>query len=165
MGIFNRIKEVVRSIRFSGSPKLYGRFSAGAGEGEEINVGTGLRIVGGELQAFGLAGSTVESESFTADFGGRYVCVDSLTITDPASPTTGDEYAFIVADGEVTLDSETHPTGDLVHRIYIANAWKSFTYIPKPKGPHQNDGQAASAGIPIGHLYYDNAGHVLIRKQ
>lgn len=54
MGIFNRIKEVVRTIRFSASPRLYGRHSAGAGEGEEIRIGGGLQIVGGYLIATGV---------------------------------------------------------------------------------------------------------------
>lgn len=51
MGIFNRIKEVVKTIRFSASPRLYGRSSAGAGEGQEIVVGAGLSLTGGTLAA------------------------------------------------------------------------------------------------------------------
>jgi hypothetical protein len=54
MGIINRVKEVVRALRFSGSPRLYGRYSAGAGEGEEIRIGGGLQIVGNYLIATGI---------------------------------------------------------------------------------------------------------------
>ena len=51
MPIFNRIKEIIRTIRFSASPRLYGRSTAGAGNGEEIVVGAGLTLDGGTLAA------------------------------------------------------------------------------------------------------------------
>lgn len=57
MGIINRITEIVRTIRFSASPRLYGRSSSGAGNGEEISIGSGLTLTGGVLAATGVPAS------------------------------------------------------------------------------------------------------------
>ena len=53
MSIFNRIKDTVKTIRFAASPRLYGRSTAGTGDGEEISIGTGLTLTGGVLSAVG----------------------------------------------------------------------------------------------------------------
>lgn len=49
MPIFNRVKEIVRTIVFAASPRLYGRSSSGAGNGEEISIGSGLTLTSGVL--------------------------------------------------------------------------------------------------------------------
>ena len=49
--VYNRVLEVIKTIRFSASPRLYGRTSAGAGTGEEIEVGTGLSLASGVISS------------------------------------------------------------------------------------------------------------------
>jgi hypothetical protein len=65
MGIFNRVKEIVKTIRFSGSPRLYGRSTAGAGDGEEITIGSGLSLVGKVLSAVGATWDTLTGKPST----------------------------------------------------------------------------------------------------
>jgi hypothetical protein len=73
---FNRVKEIVRAIKFSASPRLYGRFSSGAGEGEEIRIGSGLSIVNGEL----VASATNTINSSTASDGTANISVLTLDV-------------------------------------------------------------------------------------
>jgi hypothetical protein len=94
MGIFNRIKEVVRTIRFAASPRLYGRYSAGAGEGQEIGIGTGLQITSGSLTVnFGAvaAASHTHTASQITDFAA------SVAATSPGTHTHGN----ISNDGKI----------------------------------------------------------------
>jgi hypothetical protein len=73
---FNRVKEIVRAIKFSASPRLYGRFSSGAGEGEEIRIGSGLSIINGEL----VASATNTINSSTASDGTANISVLTLDV-------------------------------------------------------------------------------------
>jgi hypothetical protein len=85
MGIFNRIAEVVKTIRFSASPRLYGRGTAGAGNGEEISLGTRLSITGNVLNAAATAWADVTGKPSTfAPSSHTHTSADILDATDTA---------------------------------------------------------------------------------
>ena len=65
MPIFNRVKEIVRTIVFAASPRLYGRSSSGAGDGEEISIGSGLTLTGGVLSATAAVWSAITGKPST----------------------------------------------------------------------------------------------------
>ena len=106
MGIFNRVKEIVRAIRFSGSPRLYGRYSAGAGDGEEIRIGNGLQISGGYLIVTGAAINSVSN--VTTSDGSCDLEINSLQVGN------GSYYVSIANDGNTYhYDNETSRTSNL----------------------------------------------------
>jgi hypothetical protein len=115
---FNRVKEIVRAIKFSASPRLYGRFSSGAGEGEEIRIGGGLSIVNGEL----VASATNTINSSTASDGTANLSVNNLEVLGTLTANhihgniAGSVYAHIragenLAKGDPVYVSGFHGSG------------------------------------------------------
>jgi hypothetical protein len=78
--------------------RLLGRSSSGAGDIEEIQIGSGLSLSGGTLSATGGGGGSsistqVITSATTATANTRYLCNTSsapFTLTLPASPSNGD---------------------------------------------------------------------------
>jgi hypothetical protein len=98
MSIFNRIKEVVKTIRFSASPRLYGRSTAGAGEGQEIVVGAGLSLTGGTLAATfnetTIFGDTAPVNGVAASFTTSFIGANcNLVWTCDEIGTAGNDYS------------------------------------------------------------------------
>lgn len=101
MGIINRVKEIVRTIRFSASPRLYGRSSSGAGNGEEIFIGSGLTLTGGVL-AVSVAWSEITGKPATfapsahthsiSDVTNLQTALDGKAATSHNHPATIDPY-------------------------------------------------------------------------
>jgi hypothetical protein len=89
MGIINRVKEIIRAIRFSGSPRLYGRYSNGAGDGEEIRIGTGLQISSGILSATVTPGPAGPNSVTSATTSNGTANLSVATITGNGSGLTG----------------------------------------------------------------------------
>ena len=117
--IYNRIKEVVRTIRFAASPRLYGRTTSGAGEGEEISVGTGLTLANGVLSATG--GGTVTSVNVTGSNG---IVVTGSVITTSGtfalSVNAASMKSFLaISSSDITDATESNDPGTLVKRSVL----------------------------------------------
>jgi hypothetical protein len=97
MGIFNRIKEVIRTIRFSASPRLYGRYSAGAGEGQEIGIGEGLTIEAGVLKANAAAIAAETAARIAGDAIGSSAPSNGVAATVTISPTGSNNDIIVTA--------------------------------------------------------------------
>lgn len=65
MAFTNRISQFLTKIAFGASPRLYGRFSSGAGVGEEIGIGDGLVIESGSLKAVAVNLGNLTTSGFT----------------------------------------------------------------------------------------------------
>jgi hypothetical protein len=190
MPIFNRFKEIIKSIRFAASPRLYGRSTAGAGEGEEITVGNGLSLTAGVLSA---AVRSVAGRTGT-------ITLNSSDILDASTMGEADKLLKIDENGiaivQALRSSATVVVGDpqdTLGQVIIMSgnsifAWTrgfdegfSFelpttageylyrlpsgtgTFALHPTGPYANDATAASNGVAVGRLYYTAAGAVLRR--
>lgn len=132
---FNRVKEIVRAIKFSASPRLYGRFSSGAGEGEEIRIGSGLSIVNGEL----VASETNAINSSTASDGTANISVLTLDVIGTLTAShihgnlAGAVYTHVragenLAKGDPVYVSGFHGSGStLIPIVSRANASSAST--------------------------------------
>lgn len=75
-------------------------------------------------------GATISKQSanFTATSGNRFVTSGTITVTDPASPTTGDIYEVIVQSGTTTIGGAAFSAGSLeIVRYYNGTAWATLT--------------------------------------
>jgi hypothetical protein len=68
----------------------------------------------------------VKSANFTAENGGTYTAVATLTVTDP-TPSAGASYSCFVRNGSVTMGSDTYSVaGTQIFRVYHSGAWANY---------------------------------------
>jgi hypothetical protein len=107
MSLRNRITEFVRNVAFSGvqfatSARLLGRASSGAGDGQEISLGTGLGFTGMTLNVTLVAGADYLTPGGAA---AAYQPLDSdLTAIAALSTTTYGRSFLTLADESAARD-------------------------------------------------------------
>jgi len=70
------------------------------------------------------ATAVVSSSNFTAATGTRYVTTATLTVSDPASGSTGDNYQVIIGAGTCTIGGVAYAPSRLeIVRYYNGSAW------------------------------------------
>ena len=81
----------------------------------------------------GAAGSgtyTKQSANFTAAVGVIYVTTGSITVSDPASPASGDSYTVYVGGGTATIGGTAYAVSKLpVVRYYSGSAWSTLASV------------------------------------
>lgn len=118
MSIFNRIQKTIKSILIRNSPRLYGRFSSGAGTGEEIGIGEGLEIVNGELKVTNTTTSWDSVTNKPSSFPPSSHTHLSVDISDASSTGTANKVVKYDVSGSL-LASQT------IKAISAANAGNS----------------------------------------
>jgi hypothetical protein len=89
----------------------------------------GYRFLGGTASFTAVvAPSEVKSANFTAENGGEYIAVTTLTVTDP-SPSEGASFSVLVRNGTATVGGTAYSTaGTLIRRIYHSGSWANYPY-------------------------------------
>ena len=136
MSIFNRVKDIVKTIRFAASPRLYGRSTAGAGDGEEISIGTGLTLTGGVLSATGSI--TVAWSEVT----GKPATFPPISHAHPISDVTNLQIAL---DGKAA-STHTHTSEDVTD---ATSDGSESTGTPEKLLKTTSDGQLKIDGLEV----------------
>ncbi len=91
--------------------------------------GTSILITSGTISATAASVGAAPTRSyqttaFTAAKKGRYACNGTFSVTDPASPSTGDFYDILIEGGSVTVGGTVYSASRFpLHRWYNGSAW------------------------------------------
>jgi hypothetical protein len=89
----------------------------------------GYRFLGGTASFTAVvAPSEVKSANFTAENGGGYIAVATLTVTDP-TPSEGAGYTVFIRNGTATVGGTAYSTaGSLIRRVFHSGSWQNYEY-------------------------------------